>query len=111
MTESTALSCILHPDFFQYGPVGVPVPSCEIKLVDFEEAGYFSANSPPQGEIWIRGNSITTGYCTPLFTLAPLCWTRFADKTTQTTSRTSPRRRSRRMAGCRPEVRSALHPT
>ncbi|KAL8280471.1 hypothetical protein RQP46_007119 [Phenoliferia psychrophenolica] len=62
MTESTALSCILHPDYFQLGPVGVPVPSCEVKLVDFEEAGYFSANTPPQGEIWIRGNSISKGY-------------------------------------------------
>ncbi|KAK4702079.1 long-chain acyl-CoA synthetase, partial [Phenoliferia sp. Uapishka_3] len=62
MTESTALTCILPPDYMAFGPIGLPVPSCEIKLVDFEEAGYFSESSPPQGEVWIRGNSITTGY-------------------------------------------------
>ena len=36
--------------------------SVEIKLVDFEDAGYFSTNKPPQGEIWIRGGSVTSGY-------------------------------------------------
>ncbi|KAI5480011.1 long-chain acyl-CoA synthetase [Pseudohyphozyma bogoriensis] len=56
------LSCILHPDFYQYGSVGSPVPSCEIKLVDFEEANYYSTNDPPQGEVWLRGESITKGY-------------------------------------------------
>lgn len=62
MTESTALSAILHPDYFQLGAVGLPVPSCEIKLVDFAEAGYFSTNTPPQGEVWLRGHSISKGY-------------------------------------------------
>lgn len=40
---------------------GMPA-SAEVKLVDFEDAGYFAHNNPPQGEIWIRGDSITSGY-------------------------------------------------
>nr|BBE10601.1 long-chain acyl-CoA synthetase [Rhodotorula toruloides] len=62
MTESTAMCCLLPPEMHQYSTVGVPVPSCEIKLVDVEEAGYKATNDPPQGEIWIRGPSVTKGY-------------------------------------------------
>ncbi|GAA6014725.1 hypothetical protein JCM8202_001640 [Rhodotorula sphaerocarpa] len=62
MTESTAMLCLLPPEMHQYGTVGVPVPSIEVKLVDVEEAGYRSTNNPPQGEIWIRGPSVTKGY-------------------------------------------------
>jgi len=62
LTESCGMSTILPPDFMQYGPVGVPVPSMEIKLVDVEEAGYKAENDPPQGEIWIRGPSLCHGY-------------------------------------------------
>jgi long-chain acyl-CoA synthetase len=36
--------------------------SIEMKLVDFADAGYFSTNKPPQGEIWIRGDGVTEGY-------------------------------------------------
>jgi len=40
------------------------IPSCvEVKLVDFPDAGYHSTNLPnPQGEIWIRGNSVMERY-------------------------------------------------
>jgi long-chain acyl-CoA synthetase len=30
--------------------------------VDFPDAGYFSTNSPPQGEIWIRSEAVSAGY-------------------------------------------------
>ncbi|KAK4685986.1 long-chain acyl-CoA synthetase, partial [Tremellales sp. Uapishka_1] len=62
LTETVAMACILHPAWMQYGSVGGPVPSSEIKLVDAKEAGYLSTNSPPQGEILIRGPAIFKGY-------------------------------------------------
>jgi long-chain acyl-CoA synthetase len=46
----------------QYGCVGLPFPSVEIKLLDVPEAGYLAANNPPQGEILVRGSSVTSGY-------------------------------------------------
>jgi len=52
---------ILPPEFLQFGNVGLPSPSVEIKLVDVPEAGYKASADPPQGEIWIRGTSITKG--------------------------------------------------
>lgn len=62
LTESTAMACILNPGWMQYGSVGGPVPAAEVKLVDAKEAGYFSTNDPPQGEIYVRGPAIFKGY-------------------------------------------------
>lgn len=38
------------------------MPSVEIKLRDVPDARYFSTNDPPQGEVLIRGPSVTHGY-------------------------------------------------
>ena len=62
LTESTAMACILNPAWNNIGAVGGPVPAAEIKLVDVKESGYFSTNTPPQGEIWVRGPAIFQGY-------------------------------------------------
>lgn len=63
MTESSAMCAIVTPDFHnEYGTVGVPVPSIEVKLKDVPDAGYFSTNDPPQGEVLIRGPAVTKGY-------------------------------------------------
>ena len=62
MTESCGMCAILPPELMQFGAVGLPVPSIEVKLIDHPEAGYLSSNSPPQGEVCIRGPSVTKGY-------------------------------------------------
>ncbi|KAG6824524.1 hypothetical protein H0H92_006597 [Tricholoma furcatifolium] len=62
MTESCGMCAILPPELMRFESVGVPVPSIEVKLRDVPEAGYLSTNNPPQGEVCIRGPSVTKGY-------------------------------------------------
>ncbi|CAO3622760.1 unnamed protein product [Mucor hiemalis] len=63
MTESVGMCAIMTPENFSCGSVGGPVPCCEIKLVDVPDANYLSTNEPKsQGEIWVRGSSVTKGY-------------------------------------------------
>ncbi|TFK68797.1 long-chain-fatty-acid-CoA-ligase [Pluteus cervinus] len=62
MTESCGMCAILPPELHQYGTVGLPVPSIEIKFLDAPDAGYLSSNDPPTGEVCIRGPSVTKGY-------------------------------------------------
>lgn len=62
MTESCGMCAVLPPEYFQYGSVGLIMPSVEIKLKDVPEAGYLSTNDPPQGEVLIRGPSVIKGY-------------------------------------------------
>lgn len=62
MTESCGMCAILPPELMRYDSVGVPVPSIEIKFRDVVEAGYHATNDPPQGEVCIRGPSVTSGY-------------------------------------------------
>lgn len=62
MTETCGMCSILPPELLQYGCVGLPSPSIEIKFRDVPEAGYLSTNNPPQGEILLRGPSVTSGY-------------------------------------------------
>lgn len=39
------------------------MPSVEIKLLDYPDAGYLNSNTPhPQGEVLLRGGSVTKGY-------------------------------------------------
>ncbi|RDB26583.1 Long-chain-fatty-acid--CoA ligase 2 [Hypsizygus marmoreus] len=63
MTESCGMCTLLPPELMQYGVVGLPVPSIEIKLLDVPHAGYTSSGTGPQrGEVCIRGPSVTKGY-------------------------------------------------
>lgn len=62
MTESCGMCAILPPEMMRFDAVGVPVPSVEVKLLDVPDAGYHSTNTPPQGEVCIRGPSVVSGY-------------------------------------------------
>jgi len=62
LTETSAMGAIQDPLEWNPYTLGDIPGSVEIKLVDFEDAGYFSTNNPPQGEIWIRGDAVTEGY-------------------------------------------------
>ncbi|KAI1613395.1 long-chain fatty-acid-CoA ligase [Exophiala viscosa] len=62
LTETSAMGAIQDPLAWDPTALGDIPGSIEIKLVDFPDAGYFAKNNPPQGEIWIRGPSVTEGY-------------------------------------------------
>jgi long-chain acyl-CoA synthetase len=62
MTESCGMCAIMTPEFMQFGSLGPPVPSVEIKLLDVPDAGYLSTNKTPQGEVCLRGPSVIKGY-------------------------------------------------
>ena len=54
------MCAVMAPEQFALGEAGAPVPCTEVKLVDVPELGYLASNN--QGEIWIRGPSVTSGY-------------------------------------------------
>jgi long-chain acyl-CoA synthetase len=62
LTETTAMGILTDPLAWTDTALGEIVGCAEIKLVDFPDAGYLSTNKPPQGEIWIRGDSVARGY-------------------------------------------------
>ena len=62
-TETNAGLSITQKDDTQSGHVGVPVPCCEVKLVDVPSMNYTSKDKPePRGEICIRGYQLFTEY-------------------------------------------------
>ena len=62
LTETTAMGALCDPMHWTDSALGDIPSSVEVKLVDFADAGYFVTNKPPQGEIWLRGDSVTEGY-------------------------------------------------
>lgn len=62
LTETAAMGALNDPLAWNPDALGDIPASVEVKLVDFPEAGYFTKNDPPQGEIFIRGGSVTGGY-------------------------------------------------
>ncbi len=62
-TETCGCGTITHPADVACGPVGAPVPSCQIKLVSRPEMGYTTEDRPlPRGEAYIGGPSVAQGY-------------------------------------------------
>ena len=56
------MATLSNPAVWDYGYAG-PLEICiEAKLVDVPELGYYSSNKPPQGELLLRGPSVTSGY-------------------------------------------------
>ena len=62
LTETTAMGALCDPMHWTDSALGDIPSSIEIKLVDFADAGYYSTNNPPQGEIWIRGDAVMENY-------------------------------------------------
>ncbi|KKY24122.1 putative fatty acid activator [Phaeomoniella chlamydospora] len=62
LTETSAMGALCDPLAWTPDAHG-DLPACiDAKLVNFEDAGYFVTNNPPQGELLIRGPSVTEGY-------------------------------------------------
>ena len=62
LTETTASASISHPNDVSNNHVGMPTLCCELKLEDVAEMGYTSANTPPAGEVLVRGPCVFSGY-------------------------------------------------
>jgi len=63
MTETAGMGAVCDIRTWTVDACGEVESSVEVKLVDYPDAGYFSTNVPcPQGEVWIRGHSVTAGY-------------------------------------------------
>jgi len=63
LTETSAMGTLMNPGEWTSESIGAMPSSIEVKLVDFADAGYFATNKPnPQGEIWIRGDSVMEEY-------------------------------------------------
>jgi long-chain acyl-CoA synthetase len=56
------MGALTDPTEWTDNAIGSIPGSIEVKLVDFPDAGYYARNDPPQGEIWIRGDSVMSSY-------------------------------------------------
>jgi long-chain acyl-CoA synthetase len=66
LTETCSGACITPLDYREYGRVGPPLICNYVKIIDWEEGGYFVSDKErygtPRGEILIGGKNVTRGY-------------------------------------------------
>ncbi|GLJ32041.1 hypothetical protein SUGI_0645260 [Cryptomeria japonica] len=63
LTETCAGATFTEWDDSTVGRVGPPLPSCYVKLINWEEGGYMANDLPmAEGEIVIGGANVTLGY-------------------------------------------------
>ncbi|KAH7083786.1 hypothetical protein FB567DRAFT_529921 [Paraphoma chrysanthemicola] len=62
LTETAGMGAIVDPLAWTSGSLGRTPGSVEVKLVDVPDLNYLTSNTPPQGEVWIRGNAVISGY-------------------------------------------------
>ncbi|KAL3125352.1 hypothetical protein niasHT_000942 [Heterodera trifolii] len=62
LTETCGGATLADEHDLSTGSVGPPLRSCEIRLREWEEAGYLPTNSPPQGEVLTHGANVALGY-------------------------------------------------
>ncbi|KAJ8674122.1 hypothetical protein QAD02_005384 [Eretmocerus hayati] len=63
LTETCSCATVMDPYDRSTGRVGAPTTVCDIRLENWEEAGYRVTDTPnPRGEILIGGDNISAGY-------------------------------------------------
>eukprot|EP00708_Paratrimastix_pyriformis_P002079 GAFH01000818.1.p1 GENE.GAFH01000818.1~~GAFH01000818.1.p1 ORF type:complete len:653 (+),score=225.30 GAFH01000818.1:47-2005(+) len=62
LTETSSSAAVTSTDNVTYGNVGFALPGIEIKLMDLPEMGYLVQDTPPRGEICLRGPAVFQGY-------------------------------------------------
>ncbi|KAF2119428.1 hypothetical protein BDV96DRAFT_610450 [Lophiotrema nucula] len=62
LTETAGMGAINDPLAWTSGSLGCTPGSVEVKLVDVPDLNYLTSSTPPQGEVWIRGNAVIEGY-------------------------------------------------
>lgn len=62
LTETATMGAINDLLSWTDKALGKVTGSVEVKLVHCLDVGYYVSNNPPQGEIWICGDAVASGY-------------------------------------------------